>query len=304
MYNCPFLLQVFYMGKLRMSTRRAPVTFIDDAIDKFRNHELEQQHKKVSSVAEEGAAVTVTVTAASPTPILTPLPTPSPTAAAATTLVEATTPSIGTLAEGNGPLLTTSFQPTPTERPLEVNLIVGTSAKEPSSSTSTYTTTSPATPTTTPTDRISTTARASIIPPTVQLTDDDSSPFQSPLKPSASNSPIVASPVFKHPLEDISASFPPKQRTPSPSPSSPSTVDTTDAEPSLEGRSRHPSTGDVCLVKSLSLPVQPMRTRAFSTGHQPITRRQNGAGANSSSPALTSNRTMLLISKYTKVLKS
>lgn len=38
--------EVLYTGKLRMSSRKAPATFIDDALAKFKSHEYEKGRRE------------------------------------------------------------------------------------------------------------------------------------------------------------------------------------------------------------------------------------------------------------------
>ncbi|XP_050423211.1 TBC1 domain family member 1 isoform X2 [Adelges cooleyi] len=47
--NSSHFFEVFYVGKIRVSQKKVPSTFIDDALEKFRLHELEKNKKSNSS---------------------------------------------------------------------------------------------------------------------------------------------------------------------------------------------------------------------------------------------------------------
>lgn len=40
---------MFYVGKIRVSQKKVPISFIDDALEKFKLHELEKSKKSSST---------------------------------------------------------------------------------------------------------------------------------------------------------------------------------------------------------------------------------------------------------------
>lgn len=48
-----FMLQVLYVGKVRVNQKKISDSFIDDTLDKFRNFELEKERKNALQAAKE-----------------------------------------------------------------------------------------------------------------------------------------------------------------------------------------------------------------------------------------------------------
>lgn len=51
------LVQVLYIGKIKVSHRKVPESFIDDALEKFRLHDLEKEKEKGRLVENAGKAI-------------------------------------------------------------------------------------------------------------------------------------------------------------------------------------------------------------------------------------------------------
>lgn len=47
------MLQVLYVGKVRVNQKKISDSFIDDTLDKFRNFELEKERKNALQAAKE-----------------------------------------------------------------------------------------------------------------------------------------------------------------------------------------------------------------------------------------------------------
>lgn len=57
-----YVLQVLYIGKIKVSHKKVPESFIDDALEKFRVHEME---KGKSKIVKQGSSHNISAAGAS-----------------------------------------------------------------------------------------------------------------------------------------------------------------------------------------------------------------------------------------------